>query len=332
MKRSRQVVLTSLLVVSAGLLVAASTLYLQPARAAVGPLPAEGLALPASTRFVGGIDMKRFIASPLYRKWATTMGPTRPETFRELEEKTGLNPERDVDLLLVAQAEAGSAIVMVKGRFERYALSRAIETRSGVTSKKHEGATVYLFREGSRGSQGVAFLDDETLLMGSQAALESTLTNRAQGRAALRENQMLVGLLERVRPGSTFWMVGDQSLLAHMPGSIPWPPSESKGSSSVQLPALRSLVVTGDLDPLLTVEATAEAADEPAAKNLADVARGLVALISLQAQQRPELQGLTSAVSVTTEGSRVHVNARLPYEVFDALRPTRRAPAPQAGR
>ena len=61
------------------------------------------------------------------------------------------------------------------------------------------------------------------------------------------------------------------------------------------------------------------AKDELAARNLADVVRGFVALVSLQAQQKPELQQLASAVSVATEQNRVLVSARIPYEMLDAL-------------
>jgi hypothetical protein len=67
--------------------------------------------------------------------------------------------------------------------------------------------------------------------------------------------------------------------------------------------------------------------DEAGAKNLADVVRGLVALTALQSGQKPELKGLASAVSVATEGNRVHLTARLPYEILDALLAK---PAPRA--
>ena len=52
--------------------------------------------------------------------------------------------------------------------------------------------------------------------------------------------------------------------------------------------------------------------------------RGFVALLSLQAQQKPELQQLASAFSVSTEANRVLVSARIPYELLDALQPKKR--------
>ncbi len=57
--------------------------------------------------------------------------------------------------------------------------------------------------------------------------------------------------------------------------------------------------------------------------------RGFVALMSLQAQQKPELQQLASAVTVATETNHVLVSARIPYELLDALQSrVKAAPAP----
>ena len=55
------------------------------------------------------------------------------------------------------------------------------------------------------------------IVIGSASAVQSTVESRARGEAALKGNAVLMDLLAGVKPGSTFWMVGDQSLLAGMP-------------------------------------------------------------------------------------------------------------------
>ena len=322
MTRSRLVVLSSLIVVGVGVVGALGALYLDPARAAVGPLPAEGLALPGDAQFVMGFDVHRFVASPFYQRFGKDrQGQGRPPGFTELEEKTGLNPERDVDRIVFAGRAADKGpeggVVLVSGSFDRTKLSRAIETEGkGVTYRSHEGTTMYLFREGQGARSGaVAFLDDDTLVLGPRASVEATLTNHAGGKVPMRSNAALVALLESVKPGSTFWAVGDQSVLSRLPLSVPG----ASGQGSITLPPVKSVIVTGDLDPLVAVELTGEAVDNKAAQNLADMVRGLVALASLQASQKPELKDLASAVSVTTDATRVHVNVRVPYELIDSL-------------
>ena len=337
MNRSRLVVAASTFIVAAGALTAVGALYLDPARAAVGPLPAEGLALPADAQFVMGIDVRRFVASPFYARFGEEHAGIRPQAFAEMEEKTGINPERDVDAIYVAgrkgaegKRHGGDGVVIVVGTFDRYKVQRAIETaKKAPTTANFQGTPVYLFNEeaGKRKSGAVAFLDDRTVVMGSRGSVEQAITARASGEAGLRSNAAMTALLESVRPGSTFWVVGDQSVLAHMPKGMPAP---GGAGEQIALPPLKTVVVTGDLDPMISFEATGEAADAAAAQNLADVVRGFVALASLQSGQKPELKQLASAVSVTTDQTKVRVAARFPYETLEALRPKKSASAETA--
>jgi hypothetical protein len=343
MTRSRLVLFAASLVVVLGVLAGAGALYLDPARAAVGPLPPEALSFPADTRFVMGLDMKRFVASPFYQRMnaqAAASGRARP--FADLEQKTGLNPERDVDQVILAGARGpekggGQGAVLVLGRFDRYKVARAIETegRAKVTTKTLAGNTLYLFNEGRTGEAraAVAFVDDGALVMGTQRDVEHIVGARSRGEATLGGNAALLALVESVRPGATFWLAGDQTALQGMPKMLPGPGGAGT-SQSIELPALKSVIVTGDLDPDVALDVTGEAADEAAARNLADVVRGFVALATLQAGQKPELKQLASAVSVTTDQSRVRVNARFPYALLDTLQkggPGTPHRAPEAG-
>ncbi len=332
MKRSRIVVFASMFVVALGVMAALGALWLGSARAAVGPLPAEALVLPADARFVVGIDVHRFAASPFYARFAKQRG-MRPDALAELEQKTGLSPERDLDQVVLAGAgetdHRGPGLVLAKGRFDLGRLGRTLETEGKARGYNHQGVTVYAFKEESAHALALAFLDDSALLFGSQAQVEAAVASRTRGEAPLRQNTALIALVEKVKPGSTFWMVGDQSLLAHLPATVPG----GAGGASLNLPALRSLTVTGDLDPQVSLSITGEAADEMAAKNLADIVRGAVALLSLQAQQKPELQQLASAVSVATDANKVLVAARFPYALIDALQAGHKPPAPaEAGK
>jgi hypothetical protein len=319
MTRSRLVVSFAAVVVGIGATIGLGAWFLGSASAAVGPLPGEALLLPADARFVGGIDVKRFTASPFYSRYASPAAKGRPETFRELEEKTGLNPERDIEQIIFAgtpRSGRETGVVVALGRFDRAKISSAIESEKKVTSKSVQGLTVYLFAEGQKGAGAVSFVDNRTLVMGSQAAVEAAILSQSQGGRSLKQNQTIMALLERVRPDATFWAVGDQSVLENMPRSVPAPGGQG---GQLTLPGLRSISVSGDMEPMIAVEITGEANDESAAKNLADVVRGFVALAALQANQRPELKELASAVSVTTEAKQVKVNARVPYELIDLL-------------
>ncbi len=101
MNRNRLVLFVSVLVVVLGVVAGLGALWLDSARAAVGPLPGEGLVLPADTQFVMGFDVKRLTSSEIWKKWSSNKA-MRPEQLEQLERWTGLDPARDVDTIVVA--------------------------------------------------------------------------------------------------------------------------------------------------------------------------------------------------------------------------------------
>lgn len=328
MNRNRLVLFVSVLVVVLGVVAGLGALWLDSARAAVGPLPGEGLVLPADTQFVMGVDVKRLTSSPMWERWASNKA-MRPDAMDQLERWTGLDPARDIDQIVVAgRGRTGKAqptpLVMAMGRFNLEKLGWSLEKVEQGTTSQLEGATLFTMEQKGV-SSSLAILDTSTLLFGPTAKVQDVVKSRSRGETPLRQNEQLLALVEGVKPGSTFWMVGDQTLLASMPKGIPGPAMGGGGGASMNLPPLQSLTLTGDLDPQLSLALTGVAADEASATKLADVLRGLVALMSLQAQQKPELQQLASAFSISTEATRVLVNARIPYELLEALQPKQKA-------
>jgi hypothetical protein len=313
MSRSRILAFASLGIVALGAAVAVGALVTSASRAGVGPLPSAGLVLPADATFLVGIDVKRLAASTLYQKQAAA----RPEVFKELEDTTGLRLERDVELVVLAGSKTKRGVALAFGPFDEHRLALAIEARPGVSADKVAGTTLYAFAaSASKAARGIAFLDKGTILLGDVAQLRETLKAHGQGKTPLQSNATLLKLLVRVRPGSTFWMVGDQSLLANLPATLPSP---SGSSASLTLPALQSLIVTGDVEPLVSLHVTGGTADEAAAKNLADMVRGFVAIFALQASQKPELKELASALSVTQNATEVLVNFQIAPAVLERL-------------
>jgi hypothetical protein len=328
MTRSRLVLIVSATVVALGVMVALGALYFDSARAAVGPLPGEGLVLPADTQFVMGFDVQQLVASPVWERYASRPS-MRPEALQQLEKWTGLDPARDIDQIVVAgRGAAGKKqpqpLVMAMGHFDLKKLGFTLDQAEEGTTSEFEGATLFTMEKKGE-SSSLALLDARTLLFGPTERVETVVASRSRGETPLEQNKELLELVASVKPGSTFWMVGDQSLLAGMPQGIPAPGMGGPGgTAAMNLPPLQSLTLTGDLGTQLSLALTGVAADETAATKLADVVRGLVALMSLQAQQKPELAELASAFNISTEMNRVLISARIPYELLEALQPKKK--------
>lgn len=323
MNRSRRLVASAAAISVLGVGLAFSSRLTGTARAAVGPIPPEALALPADSSVVMGFDVHALTSSQFYAKFGGEGEPGRVEALAEIERKTGLNPTRDIDSVVIAvladseaPASEGSAprrsergLVFVTGRFDAARLESSIPESGRATKERRDGVTIY--REATGKSNGaVALLDAGILVAGNAAAVETFLANRSTGHG-IRDSAALVSQLEKIEPGSTFWAVGGPSVLARVTSQV---------GATANLPSIKQVVVYGHLDPEVLMTATAEAADEKSATKIADVLRGFSAMLSLQGGQRAELAQIADSISVATEDDKVHVKATITHELIASLK------------
>jgi len=324
MNRSRRLIVTAAAVSALGVGLAFSTRITGTARAAVGPVPPEALALPADSSVVMGFDVKALTASQFYAKFGGEGEPGRVEALSEIERKTGLNPTRDIDSVVVAIRTAAAqpategvrphrpenALVFVTGRFDAARLEASIPESGRAQKERRDGVTIY--REATGKSNGaIALLDAGILVAGDSTSVETFLANRASGHG-IRDSQELVAQLESIEAGSTFWAVGGSSVLSRVTSEM--------GGPAANLPPVKQVVAYGHLDPEVLMTATAEATDAKSATKIADVLRGFSAMLSLQAGQRPELQQVADSISVATEDDKVHVKATITHELIESLK------------
>jgi hypothetical protein len=327
--RGRRALVLSMVVVAVGVLTAVAAYYLDPGRGSVGPMPGVGLALPADTRMVTGIDVPRLVRSPLYQRFFS--GASRPQAFTELQARTGLRAERDVEhVLLSSQGQEGraGAVALVSGTFDRQRVVRSVEGQRGVGSRTHEGRALYVFHPEGAPSTALAFLEDDVLALGTEAEVEKAVTAYARGTGGLRGNAELLALVQSIKPGVTVWSAGDKTLLGRLPSSLP----AGGGLPAMTLPGLKSVVFSGDVEPAVAFEAVVQTEDAKSAQQIAGLAGMMIAMARMQGGQRPEMQQLASAVTVTTDESRVRVNGSFSDELLAALQKSQgpRRPAPPA--
>ena len=324
MNRSRRLIAVAAAVSVLGVGLAFSTRLTGTARAAVGPVPPEALALPADSSLVMGFDVRALTSSQFYAKFGGEGQPGRVDALAEIERKTGLNPERDIDTVVVAiRANATepkadgvrkhrpeNALVFATGRFDAARLESSLPEAGKATKERRDGVTIY--REATGKSNGaIALLDAGILVAGDSASVETFLANRSTGHG-IRDSAQLVTQLESIEPGSTFWAVGGPSVLSRVTSEV--------GGPAANLPAVKQVVAYGHLDPEVGMTATAEAADAKSATKIADVLRGFSAMLSLQSGQRAELAQIADSISVATEDDKVHVKATITHELIESLK------------
>ena len=324
MNRSRRLILTAAAISVLGVGLAFSTRLTGTARAAVGPIPPEALALPADSSVVMGFDVRALTGSQFYAKFGGEGEPGRVDALAEIERKTGLNPERDIDSVVIAiranstepktegprPHRVDNALVFVTGRFDAARLESSIPEAGKAQKERRDGVTIYREAAGTSNA-AVALLDAGILVAGDSASVDTFLANRSTGHG-IRDSEALVAQLETIEPGSTFWAVGGPSVLSRVTSEV--------GGPAANLPAIKQVVAYGHLDPEVGVTATAEAADAKSATKIADVLRGFSAMLSLQSGQRAELQQIADSISVATEDDKVHVKATISHELIESLK------------
>lgn len=318
MNRSRRLMISATAVVGVGVLFAMSSRFTGTARAAVGPVPAEALALPANSAMVMGFDVRAVTSSEFYAKFGQEGAPGHVRALEEIEKKTGLNPARDIDAVVIAvQPEPKAApdgtrrdeggLIFATGRFDLNRLMQLRPESSKVVPERRGDVTI--FADPGRGGV-VALLDAGILVAGSSKSVEQFLANRASGQG-IEDNAVMVDLLKRVEAGSTWWAVGDGTVLKQF--------TANAGADAPQIPAVKSVVAYGHLDPEVGLTATAEAADLKSATKIADVLRGFSAMLSLQAGERKELAAIADSISVATEEDKVHIKAVITHDLIESL-------------
>jgi hypothetical protein len=321
MTRARAIVVVSLALVTAGVAVALAARLGESGKESL--LPPEAAWLPPDAAFVMGVDVARVTASPLYQRIIKN-SPKPPEVWKE-GYLAGIDPARDVQQVVLAGdgKPDGAGVAIVLGRFESKKLEGALAATAGVSKLEYQGRTVFVTKGEKPGAKdtAISILGEGALIAGPVSSVTAAFDRRKRKTPGLPSKLSLVSLVQQVHPGSVFWMCGDQSLLSAATNMAP-------GVGSWTFPSLKTIVLSGNVDPDLSATIVGETADEKTAKELSEMMQGLLALFSMQGSRQPGLADFASAFQITHEGTRVRVAARLSYDTIEKLQPRPR-PVPR---
>lgn len=277
-----------------------------------GPLPPVALSIPADFGLLLGIDARAVFASPEYKGLLDgTLGEGITKGLQELEAKTGLSLERDVDRLVMAvgalDAKEPNVVVIALGRFDVPRIAKAIEAANPgqpLASKSVNGKTVHVSLKNGKPDMELVSLDAGTLVFGTPISVDATLGAQAQGQRPLETNTGLTTLVRGLDPASGLWMVIGPSATAAMrkPGAPPSP-----------VPVPESLTMAGRFGG--SFQAVAQMADEAAAQNSADLLRSGLAVLRIQITQDPELakipalKGWAEGLEITSQGRELKLSS-----------------------
>ena len=339
--RTRNFVIVSLAVLGIGLgsgLVAYYVGFPAGARGRQGG-PDELAFVPRDAAAIAYADVHEIMTSELRQRLHRAL-PMKEDGQRELEARTGINIETDIDRIVAClyperggDSRGGAGMVLARGRFDEVKIE-ALMREHGATVETYNGKRLVVadhasFRDRDRDSFdvddtprrashsfAVSFMEPGLAAIGSTALIKSAIdlhragNNPQQGLESVTGNEELMNLVRSLDDGNA-WAVGRFDALgshARLPDVV-----------ASQIPASTWVSASGHVNGGIRGVIRAEARDDEAANNLRDVVRGFLALAKLQSGSRPELQAMMQSLELTGTGKTVGLSFSVPAEIFDIV-------------
>jgi len=327
--RTRYFVIVSLLVVGVGLGTGLVAYYVGfPAGAftqAGGP--AELQLVPRNATVVAYANVGEIMASDLRQRLRRAI-PIHEDGQKELEERTGINIETDIDRIIAClnpdpenTSGPGTGMVVARGRFNETKIE-SLMREHGAQVEDYRGKRLIVADSHVSGTEigdrrfAAAFIEPSLVALGSTKLVRSAIDlhqtgdNPQAGLQSVTGNEELMNLVRSLESGNA-WAVGRFDALqsqARLPQEV-----------SSRLPAITWFAVSGHINGGLRGTVRAETRDEEAANNLRDIVRGFLALGKMQSTGRPEIAAMMQSLELSGTGKTVALSFTVPAEIFDVI-------------
>ncbi len=327
--KTRYFVIVSLLVVGVGLGTGLVAYYVGfPAGAftqAGGP--AELQLVPRNATVVAYANVGEIMASDLRQRLRRAI-PIHEDGQKELEERTGINIETDIDRIIAclnpdpeSTTGPGAGMVVARGRFNETKIE-SLMREHGAQVEEYRGKRLIVADSHMNGTEigdrrfAAAFIEPGLVALGSTKLVRSAIDlhqtgdNPQAGLQSVTGNEELMTLVRSLESGNA-WAVGRFDALqsqARLPQEV-----------SSRLPAITWFAVSGHINGGLRGTVRAETRDEEAANNLRDIVRGFLALGKMQSSGRPEIAAMMQSLELSGTGKTVALSFTVPAEIFDII-------------
>lgn len=313
--KTRYFVLTAAGILTAGLTTGLVASYMggMPVALSRQAGPEDLAFVPPDAVAVGYANVQEVMASELRQRLRGLQeaNPASPDRH-DFEEKTGVDVERDIDavvgaLLPATDGKDGNPLVLARGRFDQVRIEGLARDHGGEVSD-YQGVRM-IAHTGDDKTMALGFLAPGIVAVGSLESVKGAIDAKRSGRNVMSNTEImrLVGELD----GNNAWAVGRFDAMAANTG-LP-------GELQQRMPTLSWFSAAGHLNGGITGTFKAEAKDEESAKNLRDMMRGVVAMVKLQSDGKPEMRAFVDSLQLGGEGKTVAVAFSVPAEMFDAL-------------
>jgi hypothetical protein len=248
---------------------------------------------PPETKGIAFIDVASLRNTPFVQN-ALNQGAFQslPPELNEFAGATGFDVRRDLDRITLGTVTQPDRLVVAEAHYDKFKAQQYVKDK-GAQPEIYLGQEIYW-----KGDGAVAFLDG-IILFGTESAVKQGL-DRITHSGVLQISGDLLDAIRTIEAGNQIWAVGkslELSLPADQLRQIP---------AAQVLQSLQHGTYQMRIDRDLHARATGDFADAKTANNLADMARGFIALAKLQmANQQPDIVHVLDGIQISTNGSSV---------------------------
>jgi hypothetical protein len=279
--------------------------------------------LPPDAKVLAGVNVER-ARGTTFGQYVLDQIQTHDAEMQKLIALTGFDPRRDVREVLVASDGAPkghTGLALARGNFDVGKITTAaLASGEKIATESYGGVTIL---EDPKGTAGIAFLDNTTVIAGDLASVKAALDRRSSAQP-LSAN--LLVKIDQWSNSQDAWGISvvPPTSLAPVQAPAGAQPNPMMGAAqNVQQ-------VFGGVKFGANVVFSAEAVCDstPNAATLGDLVKFMINLAQMQASKDPQAQQLVNSVKVTPSGSTLNVSASLPEDVFiKMVSPARKAAA-----
>ena len=301
---------------------------------AASPTTADLLRLvPEGAQAIVSIDSAALRVHPFVQSWLAGQHAwaATDETLKHFLDDAGLDPVRDVDLILLAAVGDGretAGVVFLVGHFDAAALASALTARGASAFTLAGVPALRLPESGHCAAPAVLVQRSADLVIVGEEASVAAAVAPAHGIPALVSAEIAAGEIDLAAP---FWMaaavpaaarrhVGETA--AHMQGEG----SESIRGALLASGAVQKVIVRAYLDDSLRVLASAVTDTAEDADLLRDTIKGAIAAARLHLQaSSPELVDVLRGIEVSADGAAVSGKGAIPIALLEKVRAEHKA-------
>jgi hypothetical protein len=289
--------------------------------------------LPANADLVLVINFRQIVDSPVVQKYAVDeikKNLAKDEKAQTFIKATGLDPLKDIDSLMVANAgglDKGQMVFVVRGTFDKTKIHTALQdfakTEAGKAAEKmsilppQDGIQVYEFKPEKKDDKSVfaAFVDNKTIIA-TQSKEDTIKVAKGGGKAPAAPTAKMKAALAKVTGKESLWVVG--VITEEARGALKKNPQSAAFADKMDL-------ITGSINISDAAQANVQihTTDAESAKKVKDTLTGVLALVKGLVQGNEEVPPVVGEIlgslKVNADNTTVGIDLKVTADMIEKL-------------